>query len=81
MELEHHYGPDPTYWRDNARTLCSGPKLPQAGFTTGRPWLAVNPNYQEINVEAALADPSSIFIPTNNWLPSVRTRLIDLCRL
>ena len=47
--------------RDNARTPMQWSKLPQAGFTTGRPWLAVNPNYQEINVEAALADPSSIF--------------------
>lgn len=33
----------------------------EAGFTTGSPWLAVNPNYKEINVEAALADPDSIF--------------------
>ena len=47
--------------RDNARTPMQWSKQPQAGFTTGHPWLAVNPNYQEINVEAALADPSSIF--------------------
>jgi oligo-1,6-glucosidase len=32
-----------------------------AGFTGGRPWLAVNPNYREINAEAALADPDSVF--------------------
>ncbi|MDQ0340727.1 hypothetical protein J2S00_003553 [Caldalkalibacillus uzonensis] len=29
---------------------------PHAGFTTGTPWVAVNPNYTSINVEAALKD-------------------------
>lgn len=33
----------------------------QAGFTTGQPWLPINPNYQTINVAQALADKSSIF--------------------
>ena len=33
----------------------------QAGFTSGEPWLKVNPNYRQINVQAALADPNSIF--------------------
>ena len=32
-----------------------------AGFTTGTPWLAVNPNHREINAEAARADPDSVF--------------------
>ena len=32
-----------------------------AGFTTGTPWLKVNPNYKEINVKEALEDPDSIF--------------------
>ena len=31
-----------------------------AGFTTGKPWFHVNPNYKEINVEAAEKDPDSI---------------------
>jgi oligo-1,6-glucosidase len=31
-----------------------------AGFTTGTPWLAVNPNHTEINAEAARADPDSV---------------------
>lgn len=31
------------------------------GFTTGTPWLSINPNYHEINVDATLADPDSIF--------------------
>ena len=32
-----------------------------AGFTTGKPWLKLNPNYKTINVEEALEDPNSIF--------------------
>jgi oligo-1,6-glucosidase len=32
-----------------------------AGFTTGTPWLAVNPNHTEINARAARADPDSVF--------------------
>ena len=47
--------------RDNARTPMQWNDEAEAGFTTGHPWLAVNPNYKEINVEAALADPDSIF--------------------
>lgn len=33
----------------------------QAGFTTGMPWINVNPNYTDINVEAALDDENSVF--------------------
>ncbi|MCD8050806.1 MAG: alpha-glucosidase [Clostridiales bacterium] len=47
--------------RDNARTPMQWDDSPSAGFTTGIPWLPVNPNYQEINAEAALADEDSIF--------------------
>ena len=47
--------------RDNARTPMQWSAGEQAGFTTGTPWLGVNPNYKEINVEAALEDPNSIF--------------------
>ena len=32
-----------------------------AGFTTGDPWLKVNPNYMDINVEKDRKDPNSIF--------------------
>ncbi|SDO73161.1 oligo-1,6-glucosidase [Nakamurella panacisegetis] len=46
--------------RDNARTPVQWDATPQAGFTTGTPWLAVNPNYVEINAAAALADPDSV---------------------
>lgn len=47
--------------RDNARTPMQWNAGPQAGFTTGTPWIAVNPNYREINAEQALNDPNSVF--------------------
>ena len=50
-----------TIARDNARTPVQWDDSPNAGFTTGTPWIKVNPNYTEINAEAALADPNSVF--------------------
>lgn len=47
--------------RDNARTPMQWDDTEHAGFTTGEPWLKVNPNYEEINVQNALADQDSIF--------------------
>ena len=47
--------------RDNARTPMQWNNSHQAGFTTGTPWIKVNPNYIEINVAQALADPDSVF--------------------
>ena len=47
--------------RDNARTPMQWTDGPQAGFTSGTPWLPVNPNYREINAAAAMADPESVF--------------------
>lgn len=47
--------------RDNSRTPMQWNDEPQGGFTTGTPWLKVNPNYTEINVEKALKDPDSIY--------------------
>ena len=46
--------------RDNARTPMQWDAGANAGFTTGTPWIAVNPNHREINVAAALADPESV---------------------
>jgi len=52
--------------RDNARTPIqwSG-TLPHGGFSSGavnvQPWINVNPNYTDINVEQALNDPQSVF--------------------
>ncbi len=47
--------------RDNARTPMQWTAGENAGFTTGTPWLKVNPNHTGINAEAALADPDSVF--------------------
>ena len=47
--------------RDNARTPMQWDSTPNAGFTTGTPWIQVNPNYREINVERAVAAPDSVF--------------------
>jgi len=47
--------------RDNARTPMQWSNQYQAGFTSGVPWLKVNDNYEEINVEKSLTDKDSIF--------------------
>lgn len=47
--------------RDNARTPMQWTAGENAGFTDGTPWLAVNPNHQEINAELALNDEDSVF--------------------
>ncbi len=47
--------------RDNVRTPMHWDDTSEAGFTDGKPWIKVNPNYPEINVAAALDDPDSIF--------------------
>jgi oligo-1,6-glucosidase len=49
--------------RANARTPMQSAASPHAGFTTGTPWLPANANHTEINAEAALADPDSVFHP------------------
>lgn len=47
--------------RDNARTPMQWNREEYSGFTDVAPWLKVNPNYQDINVEMALKDSNSIF--------------------
>ncbi|QGQ44989.1 glycoside hydrolase family 13 protein [Metabacillus sediminilitoris] len=46
--------------RDNSRTPMQWSSEANAGFTTGTPWLGVNKNYKEINVEKQLQDERSI---------------------
>jgi oligo-1,6-glucosidase len=56
--------------RDNARTPVQWDASPNAGFTTGTPWIGVNPNFTEINAASQVDDPGSVF--------SHYRRLIDL---
>lgn len=47
--------------RDNARTPMQWTAGPTAGFTSGIPWIAVNPNAATVNADAEVADPDSVF--------------------
>ena len=47
--------------RDNARTPMQWDASDNAGFTTGTPWLKVNPRYTDINAAEELANDDSIF--------------------
>lgn len=49
--------------RDNARTPFQWDGTVNAGFTTGTPWLRVNPNYKEINCEEQMSRRNSVW----NW--------------
>ena len=49
-----------TQGRDNVRTPIQWDSSSEAGFTSGEPWIKVNPNYTEINVEAAEQERDSI---------------------
>ncbi len=49
------------YSRDNARTPFQWNGREHAGFTVGEPWIKVNPNYREINLERQRQDPDSVF--------------------
>ncbi|WP_173915256.1 alpha-glucosidase [Halobacillus sp. Marseille-Q1614] len=55
MEAIWHSG------RDNSRTPMQWTAGEHAGFTSGEPWLKMNPNYKEINVEHALKQENSIY--------------------
>ena len=46
--------------RDNSRTPVQWDDSPNAGFTSGEPWLRVNPNYTKINVRRQDSDPDSV---------------------
>ncbi len=48
------------YSRDNARTPMQWSNDKNAGFTTGTPWLKVNPNYVSVNAASQMDDPDSV---------------------
>jgi oligo-1,6-glucosidase len=56
--------------RDHGRTPLQWDASPQAGFTTGTPWLAVHPDHVMVNAAAQVDDPDSVF--------AHHRRLIDL---
>ena len=60
--------------RDNARTPMQWTAGDNAGFTTGKPWLKVNPNCDVINAEAALADQDSIYYYYQKLIELRKTR-------
>ncbi len=47
--------------RDNARTPFQWNDEENAGFTTGTPWIMVNPNYKEINAREQMVRADSVF--------------------
>ena len=47
--------------RDNARTPMQWDASPGAGFTTGDPWIAINPDHVDVNAAAQVGDPDSVF--------------------
>lgn len=47
--------------RDNARTPMQWDDSANAGFTTGKPWLALNPNYPKVNAKDQVAREDSVF--------------------
>ena len=57
--------------RENGRTPMQWDASPQAGFTSGTPWMRVNPNYPEINVAKQEQDPNSIL---NHFRKMTRVR-------
>ena len=49
------------FGRDNARTPFQWTGGENAGFTSGKPWLRINPNYRDINLERQKSDPESVY--------------------
>jgi oligo-1,6-glucosidase len=47
--------------RDQGRTPVQWDSSPGAGFTTGTPWIAINPDYTGVNAAAEVGDPASVF--------------------
>jgi oligo-1,6-glucosidase len=57
--------------RDNARTPFQWDTTASSGFTTGTPWIKVNPNYKTVNVATEEKDPYSCL---NRLIPAIFAR-------
>ncbi|MBO0841790.1 MAG: alpha-glucosidase [Nocardioides sp.] len=62
--------------RENSRTPMQWTAGEQGGFTTGTPWLAVNPNHTSINAADQVDDPSSVF---SHYRELIRLRHEEPC--
>ena len=58
-DLQHFLNGQKISARDNGRTPFQWDDTENAGFSKGKPWLKVNPNYKTINVAAEEKDPNS----------------------
>ncbi|MCT3191394.1 alpha-glucosidase [Lacticaseibacillus rhamnosus] len=64
---QHHESPEAAmeaiylHSRDNARTPMPWDGSQKGGFTTGKPWLELNPDHQQINAEKDLADSDGVY--------------------
>lgn len=67
-----------TKGRDNARTPMQWDSTEHGGFTSGTPWIKVNPRYKEINAELALADQDSIYYYYQHLI-QLRKKLDIIC--
>ncbi len=61
MSRESVYNILKVHSRDNSRTPMQWTGEEQGGFTTGQPWISVNPNTRTINAESQVGVPDSIF--------------------
>jgi oligo-1,6-glucosidase len=61
--------------RDNVRTPFQWNNSKQAGFTTGTPWLKINPNYITVNAETEEKDPNSVLNYFRNIVALRKTTL------
>ncbi|MBM6924457.1 alpha,alpha-phosphotrehalase [Pseudoflavonifractor phocaeensis] len=61
MSEESVYNILKVHSRDNSRTPMQWDGTPKGGFSSGEPWISVNPNAAEINAAAQVGDPDSIF--------------------
>jgi oligo-1,6-glucosidase len=61
VDPEEAMGPIRYKGRDNARTPMQWDATEHAGFTTGTPWLDVNPDHVQVNAAAQVDDPDSVF--------------------